>query len=112
MAPAGCALRASAVDGRADLKADGVLLCVGCRVRRGKAGRYADLLPHLLAPSLCDNSTHRGLEAREGSAIRVMHATCLSGGGRQMWFASVLRFCAIAARGNSSRAPERPRSRL
>jgi hypothetical protein len=31
----------SAVHGRADLKADGALLCVGCRVRRGKAGGYA-----------------------------------------------------------------------
>jgi hypothetical protein len=41
MAPAGRALRASTVHGRADLKADGALLCVGCTVRRGKAGGYA-----------------------------------------------------------------------
>src|SRR6266568_5256496 len=34
------------------------------------------------------------------------------GGGRQIWFASVLRFCTIAARWNSSRAPERPRNRM
>src|SRR6266699_6696686 len=34
------------------------------------------------------------------------------GGGRQIWFASVLRFCTIAARWNSSRAPERPRNRI
>jgi hypothetical protein len=29
-----------------------------------------------------------------------------SGGGRQIWFASVLRFSTIAARWNSSRAPD------
>src|SRR5437667_10564767 len=34
------------------------------------------------------------------------------GGGRQIWFASVLRFCTIPARWNSSRAPERPRNRI
>ena len=34
------------------------------------------------------------------------------GGGGQTWFASVLRFCTMAARWNSSRAPDRPRSRI
>src|SRR4029434_25034 len=48
----------------------------------------------------------------DATDIHATHATCLSGGGRQMWLASVLRFCAIAARWNSSRAPERPRRRM
>jgi len=35
-----------------------------------------------------------------------------SGGGPRILSASVLRFCTMAARWNSSRAPERPRSRM
>jgi hypothetical protein len=35
-----------------------------------------------------------------------------SDGGPRILSASVLRFCAMAARWNSSRAPERPRSRM
>jgi CubicO group peptidase (beta-lactamase class C family) len=34
------------------------------------------------------------------------------GVGRQIWFARVFRFCTMAARWNSSRAPERPRKRM
>jgi hypothetical protein len=33
-----------------------------------------------------------------------------SGGGCQSWLASVLRFCTMAARWNSSRAPETPQA--
>src|ERR1039458_6002226 len=40
------------------------------------------------------------------------HAAWTFGGGRQTWPASVLRFCTMAARWNSSRAPERPRKRI
>ena len=42
----------------------------------------------------------------------VMHAAGSFGRGRQRWLASVLRFCAMAPRWNSSRAPVRPRRRM
>jgi hypothetical protein len=48
----------------------------------------------------------------DGTAAHLTLATCASGGGRQIWLASVLRFCAMAQRWNSSRAPERPRRRM
>jgi hypothetical protein len=41
----------------------------------------------------------------DATDIHATNATCLSGGGRQMWFASVLRFCAIAARWLIARLP-------
>ncbi len=50
-----------------------------------------------------------GLDATDAQAT---HAAGMSGGGRQIWLARVLRFCTMAARWNSSRAPERPRSRI
>jgi hypothetical protein len=40
------------------------------------------------------------------------HKARAFGGGHQKWFASVLRFCTIAARWNSSRAPKRPLNRM
>jgi hypothetical protein len=49
------------------------------------------------------------LNATNGQA---RHAADRFGGGRQILFASVLRFCVMAARWNSSRAPLRPRRRM
>src|SRR5258708_37586162 len=62
---------------------------------------------HLAIPPAGDgmNSTD-ATEAYAGTTFIAF------GGGRQIWFASVLRFCTIAARWNSSRAPERPRNRI
>jgi CMP-2-keto-3-deoxyoctulosonic acid synthetase len=48
----------------------------------------------------------------ETTDIHATHMACAAGGGGQTRFARVLRFCTIAARWNSSRAPERPRRRI
>src|SRR5438105_4162018 len=50
--------------------------------------------------------------APETTDIHTTHIACAAGGGRQIRFARVLRFCTVAARWNSSRAPERPRRRI
>jgi hypothetical protein len=47
-----------------------------------------------------------------GRHAHTTRAAAMFGGGRQMRIASVLRFCTIAARWNSSRAPESPLSRM
>ena len=52
-----------------------------------------------------------GLDAHATNRRDATHAQAGCGGGRMRRRASVLRFCTMAARWNSSRAPERPRSR-
>ena len=46
------------------------------------------------------------LERRGHKRRYATHAACLFGRGRQKEFASVLRYCTIAARWNSSRAAD------
>ena len=60
---------------------------------------------------LCPRPTSDATALIEPDAYAT-HRACAFGGGRQKWFASVLRFCTIAARWNSSRAPERPLNRM
>src|SRR5262245_30099182 len=52
----------------------------------------------------------RGTE-RHWNRCHTTRAKAGAGGGRNSRPASILRFCTMAARWNSSRAPERPRSR-
>src|SRR6266511_3615636 len=43
---------------------------------------------------------------------QAMHAVAVFSNGRQIWLARVFKFCTMAARWNSSRAPEKPRNRI
>ena len=64
-------------------------------------------------PGVSIKVTNTGTGAARGAAaFQVTRASGWFGGEHQLWFASVLRFCTIAARWNSSRAPERPLSRM
>ena len=53
-----------------------------------------------------------GIELEATTDVYTANAGFHSGGGPRVRSASVLRFCTMAARWNSSRAPERPRSRM
>ena len=53
-----------------------------------------------------------GLDAHATNRCNATHARVGCGGGRMRRRASVLRFCTIAARWNSSLAPDRPRRRM
>src|SRR6202048_525879 len=43
---------------------------------------------------------------------QATHAAGVFSHGRHIWLARVFKFCTMAARWNSSRAPERPRNRI
>src|SRR6266571_3269130 len=43
---------------------------------------------------------------------QATHVAGMFSHGRQIWLARVFKFCTMAARWNSSRAPERPRNRI
>jgi hypothetical protein len=68
------------------------------------------VLAFIRAPAGTTGSTST-LRDATGTGAHATDAAVRSGGWRTRRRASVLRFCTMAARWNSSRAPERPRSR-
>lgn len=72
-------------------------------------------LPNVLALiglSLPDRAAHDADATTDAHATNATHASAWLGGGRNRRSAIVLRFCTMAARWNSSRAPLKPRSRM
>src|SRR5260370_40384082 len=48
----------------------------------------------------------------DATDAQATHAVGVFSNGRQIWLARVFKFCTMAARWNSSRAPEKPRNRI
>ena len=48
----------------------------------------------------------------DATGAQAMHAVGVFSNGRQIWLARVFKFCTMAARWDSSRAPEKPRNRI
>src|SRR6266571_3097502 len=48
----------------------------------------------------------------DATDAQARHAVGVFSNGRQIWLARVFKFCTMAARWNSSRAPEKPRNRI